>query len=713
MNDPKSDISEILEAIQILFPAGSLVELRIPKSKIGNIVGFFKDQTKLAEAVAEYSGNVAAVYYTLNEPSLELWEKNSHDKAIIGGHATSDAAIVRRNWLLIDCDPIRVDADIKPLTDQKVSSTDSEKQASREVAKNVNAYLADKGWPTPLSADSGNGYHLLYNLGGMESTKELTQIIKDVLLHLASAFNTDTVKIDASVHNASRITKAYGSIASKGEPTEDRPHRKSALINKKCGGAVSLKQLNEILPTPKKASIIIKANQTSGAATSATMEGKIDEFLEFYNLDHQLKTQYNGGWKWILSECPFNSDHCNGEVAVFIGEDGAYGFHCFHNSCVENTWIPFRQFLETKFDKKFFFQSNAQQIVPPDAPTKSKLMMERASSIKPEVLNWLWPNRIPFGKMTLFVGHPGIGKGCATMYIAARASNGTGWPDCPNLNGPIESLIISSEDAAGDTLVPRLNVAGADTSKIFIHRMTKTESGEKAFSIDTDLPALRMALEENPNLKLIIIDPVMNHLGNLNGNTEQELRNGLTPLGKLAEQFGAAIILVTHFNKSITSEGIQRVGGAMAMVGAVRVAWTFQESKDNGQRMMVPLKANVTKDNGGLAYKIVSANDEIDGQPVSVGLIEWDEDIIQEKAEDLLKQSQNNPPNTKIIQAMNWLKEFLKDGQPREAGHVKAAALELGFTDSTLTAAYKKIPNAVPSEKGKGANAAWLWQVKI
>ena len=716
--EPKSNILEIAEAIQILFPKNQLVELRIPKSKFGNIVGFFKDQTKMAESILEYSGNVAAVYYTLNEPSSELWENNPHqNKTVIGGHATKDNNIVRRNWLLVDCDPIRVDSEGKPLVEQTVSSTDTEKLASRDVAKNVSNFLSSKGWPQPLTADSGNGYHLLYNLGGMESTKELTQIIKDVLTHLAKAFNTDFVKIDESVHNASRITKAYGSIASKGVATEDRPHRKSSLINKVCGGVLTSKLLSDIIPAPKKSGIVIKASTSSGAATSSTDEGKVDEFLEFYHVDHLPKQEYNGGWKWILKECPFNSDHNNGEVAVFIGNDGAYGFHCFHNSCVENTWMPFRGFLETKYDKKFFFQSNAQTVTPSDAPTKSKLLLERASSIKPDVLEWLWPNRIPFGKMTLFVGHPGIGKGCATMYIAARASNGTGWPDCANLNAPMESLIISSEDAAGDTLIPRLRVAGADLSKIFIFKTTKTESGEKGFSIDTDLPALRETLENNKNIKLVIIDPIMNHLGNLNGNTEQELRNGLTPLGKLAEKFGVAIVIVTHFNKSITSEGIQRVGGAMAMVGAVRVAWTFQESKEDDQRMMVPLKANVTKDNGGLAYKIVSANDEIDGQIVSVGLIDWAEGTINEDAELLLKQPQNNPPNTKVAQAIAWLKEFLKNGEQREAGLVKQAGLEMGFTESTLKNAYSKIPNSVDpikgSGKGAGSTAPWYWQLEV
>jgi RecA-family ATPase len=68
---------------------------------------------------------------------------------------------------------------------------------------------------------------------------------------------------------------------------------------------------------------------------------------------------------------------------------------------------------------------------------------------------WLWQDRIPFGKLTLFAGHPGVGKGLATLDIAARASTGKGWADCKNTNPPVEVLIVSDKHAAG-SIVARL-----------------------------------------------------------------------------------------------------------------------------------------------------------------------------------------------------------------------------------------------------------------
>ena len=64
--------------------------------------------------------------------------------------------------------------------------------------------------------------------------------------------------------------------------------------------------------------------------------------------------------------------------------------------------------------------------------------------------------------------------------------------------------------------VPRLQAAGADPNRIIIHEMTtQADGGEKEFGLDTDLPALLDAFNENPNIKLVIIDPTSAHFGEI------------------------------------------------------------------------------------------------------------------------------------------------------------------------------------------------------
>src|SRR5581483_3191670 len=46
----------------------------------------------------------------------------------------------------------------------------------------------------------------------------------------AHLFDNDRVKLDRKVFNPSRICKLYGTLARKGDPTPERPHRLSRIV---------------------------------------------------------------------------------------------------------------------------------------------------------------------------------------------------------------------------------------------------------------------------------------------------------------------------------------------------------------------------------------------------------------------------------------------------------------------------------------------------
>jgi len=46
-------------------------------------------------------------------------------------------------------------------------------------------------------------------------------------------------------------------------------------------------------------------------------------------------------------------------------------------------------------------------------------------------VNWLWPGRVPMGKVTLLVGDPGQGKSLLSLDVAARVTTGAAWPEAP------------------------------------------------------------------------------------------------------------------------------------------------------------------------------------------------------------------------------------------------------------------------------------------
>ncbi len=65
----------------------------------------------------------------------------------------------------------------------------------------------------------------------------------------------------------------------------------------------------------------------------------------------------------------------------------------------------------------------------------------RLADVAAEDVRWLWPGRIPYGKLTLLVGDPRLGKSFMTLDMAARLSTATPWPD--RQNAPIEPGIPS------------------------------------------------------------------------------------------------------------------------------------------------------------------------------------------------------------------------------------------------------------------------------
>jgi putative DNA primase/helicase len=196
--------------------------------------------------------------------------------------------------------------------------------------------------------------------------------------------------------------------------------------------------------------------------------------------------------------------------------------------------------------------------------------------------------------------------------------SGRDWADSKNTTEPLRSIIVANEDDSHDTIVPRLLAMKADLSKIEIVEGAANERGEKTlFTLPEDVPALKSALDMYPDTKLVVIDPVMNHLGNTNSHKDQELRNALMPLVTLAAERDIAIIVITHFNKNTSGNVLDKICGAVAMVGVARMAWAFiQDPETPGNKLMIQAKTNISGQIKGLSYSMSPASIEHDGQTI-------------------------------------------------------------------------------------------------
>lgn len=136
--------------------------------------------------------------------------------AFMGNTSACDSDIMCRTSLLIDID--RSGSTDNPATQTEVD-------AAEALAHQVRSQMSDEGWPEPVVVMSGNGYHLYYKLDNLPNDDESADLVRETLAELARKFNNSTVSIDTIVFNASRITKIPGTVARKGQESEDRPFR--------------------------------------------------------------------------------------------------------------------------------------------------------------------------------------------------------------------------------------------------------------------------------------------------------------------------------------------------------------------------------------------------------------------------------------------------------------------------------------------------------
>jgi hypothetical protein len=192
----------------VVIEPDSTAELRVLFEGKPPIVRHYKasDRPRMARDAIKLGQGAKGTYFLLN-PLPPGWS----------GGTAKDGDIIRRRWLLVDCDPKRAGT---------VSSTDAEKELAHEKAFEVATYLEGQGWPNPIICDSGNGWHLLYRI---DLPADDGGLVASVLKALAARFSDDAVDIDTKVGNASRICKLYGSLAAKGGNTSERPHRVSKV----------------------------------------------------------------------------------------------------------------------------------------------------------------------------------------------------------------------------------------------------------------------------------------------------------------------------------------------------------------------------------------------------------------------------------------------------------------------------------------------------
>ncbi len=269
----------------------------------------------LLDAIRDRS-NVGNLYTSLNRPD--------------GDHRTAlkdtDIAVITR--LPFDIDPVRP---------KGAPSTAAELDAALEARALLVRMLTAYGWPCPALGMSGNGAHALYRVR-VKNIPAWKGAVSALYLGLANRlhepFKELGVRFDTTVQNPARIWRLYGSINRKGDPTEDRPHRRAELTLP--AGAWQTVPVTVLRRTRKSVTPVVAPRRNHHRQP-------VDGRGDYASLDVVAWFQSHDAYRGALPEgkhavaCPWIDEHSTTgttDTVVWTTSDSGWPtFHCSHDHC--------------------------------------------------------------------------------------------------------------------------------------------------------------------------------------------------------------------------------------------------------------------------------------------------------------------------------------------------------------------------------------------
>jgi putative DNA primase/helicase len=346
------------------------------------------------------------------------------------------------------------------------------------------------------------------------------------------------------------------------------------------------------------------------------------------------------------------------------------------------------------------------------APTHAsapRVTLRRGCDVEPIPVDWLWSGWLAAGKLHLIGGAPGTGKTTVAVALAATVSSGGRWPDGSRARAG-NVVIWSGEDDNADTLNPRLRAAGADLRRVHVVSGVIDQGQSYAFDPARDMDALRDALRGLPDVRLMVIDPIVSAIAG-DSHKNAEVRRGLQPVVDLASELRCALLGVTHFSKGTSGrDPVERITGSLAFGALARMVWVAakQDADDERpeRRVLLRAKSNIGPDGSGFAYEL--RQEPLPGYPgIQTSHVIWGEAIEGSARAVLAAAESDDSERTATEQAMDWLRETLADG-PMPATEAQKLGRESGFSNKAVRTARERL-GIKPKRSGFGKGSCVQW----
>jgi len=329
-----------------------------------------------------------------------------------------------------------------------------------------------------------------------------------------------------------------------------------------------------------------------------------------------------------------------------------------------------------------------------------RLVLAAADSIKPRPVFWLWDGRLALGSLGLLAGREGLGKSTLGYWAAARVTRG----ELPGQywGTPRSVLVCATEDSWAHTIVPRLMAAGADLARVFRVEVLNALDIHVGLSLPRDLIALERAAGET-DAALLLLDPLMSRLGDLDTHRDAEVRQALEPLVAIADRTGMAALGVMHHNKSGSADPLQVVMGSRAFTAVARSVHAVVPDPDDEsdtRRLFGTPKNNLGRTN------LPTLSFTIEGHPINTaegtawtGRLEWGEEMAGSIGDAMRRAADTPDDKSAASEAGDWLADHLaSQGGTDDSASIKREGQKAGHSQDALKRARRRIEATLSSQ---------------
>lgn len=341
-------------------------------------------------------------------------------------------------------------------------------------------------------------------------------------------------------------------------------------------------------------------------------------------------------------------------------------------------------------------------------------LVVRASDVRSSSIRWAWLGRLAIGYLAVMTGEEGLGKSVFMAWLVARMTQG-------ELEGqwhhePASVLIIAGEDGIADTWRPRLDLAGADLSRVVFLDL---DALGPEWNLRDGVETIAAAIEET-GARFIYIDAALDHMpapkAGESINSPTYARAALGPLRKLVRSADLSAAFSMHPPKARGANFRDLVQASQAFSAIPRIGWLLANhpGDDPGdpdrRRVLIRGKGNLGRDPGALEFQVVGREFRHDDGITTEREVVTSVGPSMVTIADLAPRIGAREP-IKAEQAAELIRTELADGAWHESAPILARLRPAGLASSSVVQTARELAKVEIRKRPGAPGGPWEWRI--